>query len=272
MTDKSSAMFELRNVTKTYKRAGKQLSAVNDISLAIKKGESLAIIGESGAGKSTLGKLLIKQVNPSSGTIFYNNKDITRINAKEQKAYWKDVQMITQDPSVAFNPKMRVHRILFEPLKNFGICPQSEYQTRMENLLHSIGLDGSYLDRLPSQMSGGEQQRISLARALAVEPTCLILDEATSALDMTLQEQLIDLLVNIQKDKNLTYIFIHHDLGVAQKIANRIVVMKSAKIVETIESTNLAHSSDEYVSKLVDAVFALNEPRGAMFEKSDSFD
>lgn len=265
MTFNPSFAFELQNISKFYRRDGRRFRAVDGVSLKIRQGESLAIVGESGAGKSTLAKLLIRQTNPSEGSLLYRGDDITHLGARGQKSYWKDVQMITQDPSVAFNPKKRVHQILSEPLKNFGICGRAEYHQRMIELLGSVGLDASFLDRLPSQMSGGEQQRVSLARALAIDPRCLILDEATSALDMTLQEQLIELLVDLRKEKGLTYVFIHHDLGVAQKLAERIAVMKDAKIVEVIESADLAKSSDEYVGKLVDAVFGLNEPRGSMF-------
>lgn len=258
--------FELQNISKFYQRDGKRFCAVDGVSLRVRQGESLALVGESGAGKSTLAKLLIKQTNPSGGRLLYRGKDITHLSIRDQKSYWKDVQMITQDPSVAFNPKKRVRQILTEPLENFRICDKAEYRRRMIELLESVGLDRSFLDRFPSQMSGGEQQRISLARALAVDPSCLILDEATSALDMTLQEQLIELLIALRKEKGLTYLFIHHDLGVAQKLAGRIVVMKAAKIVEVIDSAKLAQSSDEYVGTLVDAVFGLNEPRGSMFD------
>lgn len=267
MRDTSTTALKAENLTKVYKRDGKAFRALDGVSLSVENGESIAIVGESGAGKSTLARILIKATEPTDGLLFHKGNDITHLRAKERKGFWKDVQMITQDPSVAFNPKKRVHQILSEPLKNYGICEKTKWPHRMKELLLSVELDESFLDRTPSQMSGGEQQRLSLARALAVEPSCLILDEATSALDMTLQEQLIELLADLRKSKNLTYVFIHHDLGVAQMLAEQIIVMKNGRIVETFESARLGSVSEPYVTQLVEAMFSLKEPRGSMFTR-----
>lgn len=262
-------LFEAEELAKTYRRDGKRFCALDRVTLRIDEGESVSIVGESGAGKSTLAKLLIAKTSPSGGFLRFKGRDITRLNGAGKRAFWKDVQMITQDPSVAFDPKKRVRHILAEPLKNYGIVAPSARSARMEELLDLTGLDASFLERLPCQMSGGEQQRLSLARALAVEPTCLILDEATSALDMTMQEQLVELLIELRRTKGLTYVFIHHDLGIAQRLSDRIVVMRDGGIVSELASSELSESENPYVNTLVSAIFGLNEKRGSVFARAE---
>jgi ABC-type dipeptide/oligopeptide/nickel transport system ATPase subunit len=259
----SEPLFQIKNLSKAYQGNGKRFNALESINLRIEQGESIALVGESGAGKSTLAKLLIKKTLPSAGSIIYKGRDGATYTGRDLRVFWKEVQMISQDPSISFDPKKSVRQTLIEPLRNYRICDKAGYQARINDLLDLVGLDGSFLDRLPSQMSGGEQQRLALARALAVEPSCLILDEPTSALDMTLQKQLVSFLIELRKIKKLTYIFVHHDLGVAQQLSERIVVMKDSKIVEIVKSSVLSQSSNCYVQELINAAFNLRENGGS---------
>lgn len=209
------------------------VKAVDDISLQVFKGETLGIVGESGCGKSTTGRLLIRLLEATEGEVFYNSKNILESNRKEMRQLRKDLQIIFQDPYSALNPRMTVGDIIEEPLVNFHLYGSSqERKKRVLELLDVVGMPKNSYNRFPHEFSGGQRQRIGIARALAVDPKLIIADEPVSALDVSIQSQVLNLLRDIQKEFDLTYIFISHDLSVVDHFCDRIAVMYLGKIVE----------------------------------------
>ena len=207
--------------------------AVNDVNLNIYKGETLGLVGESGSGKSTLGKALIKLIKPTTGSILYKGQEITELEKNDLRKIRKNFQIIFQDPYASLNPRMNVSKIISEPfvihdksLSEKTILEKTEY------LLNLVGLTSHDMKRYPHQFSGGQRQRIGIARALALEPEFIVCDEPVSALDVSIQAQIINLLKELQKKLNLTYLFISHDLSVVKKVSTRIAVMYLGKIVE----------------------------------------
>jgi len=210
--------------------------AVNDVSFYLKKGETLGIVGESGCGKTTVGMTVLNLVKPTAGTIRFNGKDIHDFEAlskTEKFNFRKQAQIIFQDPYSSLNPRMKLSRILSEPMKIHGICNDSEIKDRIEYLFKRVGLSPEQASRFPHQLSGGQRQRVGIARALCLNPELIIGDEPVSALDVSIQAQIINLLVDIQEEFKFSYIFIAHDLAVVEHISDRIAVMYLGKIVET---------------------------------------
>jgi len=213
------------------------IKAVDGISLELKRGEILGIVGESGSGKSTLAKTIIKLYEPDNGSIIFNNIDITKLPEKKLKYLRKDFQIVFQNPYSSLNPRMTVGEIISEPIiiyKKFENLKLSknEIKEKVINLLEKVGLNKYHLNRYPHEFSGGQRQRISIARALALNPKLLICDEPISSLDVSIQSQILNLLLNIQASENLTYIFISHDLSVVKHFSDRVAVMYLGKIVE----------------------------------------
>lgn len=210
--------------------------AVDGVSLYINKGETLALVGESGCGKSTLGRLLMRIIEPTSGSISFDGSPHRDLGTKEFDAVRRRIQFVFQDPNAAFNPRMRVGEIIEEPMLLCGVGAQERAQ-RVNELLPLVGLSADHVSRFPSEFSGGQRQRIGIARALAVRPELIICDEPVSALDVSIQAQVVNLLVELQRKFQLAYLFISHDLRVVRHIADRVAVMYLGRIVETGDKT-----------------------------------
>lgn len=239
-----------------FKRNTKVLKAVDGVDFNIEKGETFGLVGESGCGKSTLGKLIVKLLNPSSGTIYFNGRDITQISKNEHKQYTRDIQMIFQDPFSSFNPRQKVIDILMEPLDiHFKSLSKDKKRKMVEELLERVGLTANQANRYPHQFSGGQRQRIGIARALSLNPKLIVCDEPVSALDVSIQSQIINLLKDIQKDLGISYLFIAHDLGVVKHISDRIGVMYLGNIVETASKDELFETPlHPYTKALISSV------------------
>ena len=210
------------------------VKAVDGVTLDVEKGEVLGIVGESGCGKSTLGKAVCKLIPTSGGEIRLNGRDIATIPEKQLRPYRKEIQMIFQDPYASLNPRMTVHDIIAEPMIIHKLySSRQEIDAKVVKLLQEVGMDAYHAQRYPHEFSGGQRQRIGIARALATEPDIIIADEPVSALDVSIQSQVLNLLSKLLRERNLTMIFIAHDLAVVEHISNRVVVMYLGKVVET---------------------------------------
>lgn len=234
-------LLELKNIKKYFPvkggffgSTGGVVKAVNGIDLTLRSGENISLVGESGCGKTTLARIILKLLPLDSGTIIFDGQDITQLSNRQLRETRKNMQMVFQDPHSSLDPRYTISRIMKEGLTlekdRYGSL--SEKQERMQQVLQSVQLNGDILNRYPHEFSGGERQRIAIARALMLNPKLLILDEAVSSLDVIIQKQLIDLLADLQKDFKLTYLFISHNLKVVRKISHKIAVMYQGKIVE----------------------------------------
>jgi len=233
------AILEVRHLKKyfTLKKTllGKpvsQLKAVDDVSFKVYPGETLGIVGESGCGKTTMGRTILKLYNQTSGQIFFNGKDISNISSKEMREYRTQMQIIFQDPFSSLPPRATVGDLLAEPVKVHNIVPKGEVKSYVLELMEQCGLRDYYYERYPHEFSGGQRQRICIARALSVNPKFVVCDEPVSALDVSIQAQIINLLKKLQKERQLTYLFISHDLSVVKHISNKICVMYLGNMVE----------------------------------------
>lgn len=232
-------ILTVENLTKTFKiksnklfKDPKQLKAVNNVSFEVYKGETIGIIGESGCGKSTLGKSLIRLIEPTSGSVKYEDISLTDLSEKEMKLMRKDIQIIFQDPYSSLDPRKTAGSIIEEPMKIHNMGTPKERKERVNELLKLVGLDIYHATRYPHEFSGGQRQRINVARALALNPKLIICDEPVSALDVSVQAQVLNLLKELQQQLGLTYLFISHDLSVVKYISDRIAIMYLGKIVE----------------------------------------
>ncbi len=232
-----------------------EVKAVNDISFHVKKGETLGIVGESGCGKSTTGRLLMRLIDPTEGSIVFEDKEIMSMSKKQLRQVRRDIQMVFQDPYASLNPRHSVQQILEEPLIVHGIGNKAERAKRIAEMMDVVGLSSYHLKRFPHQFSGGQRQRIGIARALMTKPKLIIADEPVSALDVSIQAQVLNLLKDIQKEFELTYIFIAHDLGVVRHISDRVGVMYLGRIVELTGSEELyEHPLHPYTQALLSSV------------------
>ena len=239
-----------------FGRTYDHIKSVDDISFDIYPGETLGLVGESGCGKTTLGRSILRLVEPTSGRIIFENKDITQFNKKELREYRKQAQIIFQDPYSSLNPRISIGEAIAEPIMIHGIEKDAKKRReRVYRLLEEVGLDPSYYQRYPHEFSGGQRQRICIARALALNPKLIICDESVSALDVSVQAQVLNLLNKLKKEFNFTYIFISHDLSVVRFMSDRVVVMHNGKIQELNEADELFNNpQNDYTKKLIKAL------------------
>jgi ABC-type oligopeptide transport system ATPase subunit len=254
-------LVEVRHLVKHYSRAGgflRQQSivrAVDDVSFSIAEGETFALVGESGSGKSTTGRCMLRLVDPTSGEVRFRDEDVLSFSSTRMRAARRDMQMVFQDPYSSLNPRMRAFTIVEEPLVIHRIGGKAERRDRVAELFRLVGLDPAQLDRYPHEFSGGQRQRIGLARALALHPSFIIADEPVSALDVSIQAQVVNLLMDLQQQLRLTYLFIAHDLRLVRHIANRVAVMYLGKIVEMGDTAEIfAHPQHAYTRALLSAM------------------
>lgn len=231
------------------------VKAVDGVSLQVKPGETLGLVGESGCGKSTLGKSLVRLYKPTSGNIVLNGVDITNLSSGDVRPYRTDIQMMFQDPAESLNSRFSVRKIVREPYDIQNIGNLAERNAKVDELLEKVGLPADAADRYPTDFSGGQRQRIGVARAIALNPKLLVLDEPVSALDVSVQSQVLNLLVDLQKELNMAYIFIAHDLAVVKHISDRVAVMYLGKIVELASSEAIyKNPKHAYTKTLLSAI------------------
>lgn len=252
-------LIEVRSLRKWFPIKGGMLSAVRShvravdgVDLDIRRGETLGVVGESGCGKTTLGRVLMGLIPITDGTVRYSGKDIRDIPNKEIR---KKMQIVFQDPGGSMNPRMSVRSIVGEPLQVNGICEGVELTKKVEGLLESVGLKREHMNRFPHEFSGGQKQRIALARALSLDPEFIMLDEPTSALDVSVQAQVLNLLEEIQSNRDLTFVFISHDLAVVRHISDRVAVMYLGKVVELADADEIYRNPRHaYTKVLISAI------------------
>lgn len=232
-----------------------EVKAVDDVTFTVYKGETLGIVGESSCGKSTTGRMLLRLIEPTEGSIAFEGKEVTKLSKSELRKMRRDMQMIFQDPFASLNPRHTVEKILEEPLVVHGIGAKEERKRRVQEMLEVVGLGRYHAKRYPHQFSGGQRQRIGIARALMTNPKLIIADEPVSALDVSIQAQVLNLLKDLQKEFGLTYIFIAHDLGVVRHVSDRVGVMYLGRLVELADSNQLYKSPKHpYTKALLSAV------------------
>ncbi|MCQ5365790.1 dipeptide ABC transporter ATP-binding protein [Anoxybacillus salavatliensis] len=232
-----------------------QVKAVDDLSFVVYRGETLGIVGESGCGKSTTGRMLMRLIEPTEGSILFEKEEVTKLSPQQLRKVRRDMQMIFQDPFASLNPRHTVEKILEEPLIVHGIGSKEERRKKVREMLEVVGLSSYHAKRYPHQFSGGQRQRIGIARALMTKPKLIIADEPVSALDVSIQAQVLNLLEDLQKEFGLTYIFIAHDLGVVRHISDRVGVMYLGRMVELASSEELyRHPKHPYTKALLEAV------------------
>lgn len=242
-----------------FKKTKSYVQAVNDIDLTIYKGETLGLVGESGCGKTTLGKTILQLYKATEGEMLYQfedgQRDLTKLNKEEMDLARRKIQIVFQDPQSSLNPSFTIYQSLSDPLKKFGIKTKEERRKLIGDLLEAVNMRREYMDRYPHEFSGGQRQRIGIARALCINPDLVICDEAVSALDVSIQAQVLNLLKKLKEERNLTYIFITHDLSVVEYISDRIAVMYLGRIVELSSAAQLyRYPVHPYTQALLSAI------------------
>jgi oligopeptide/dipeptide ABC transporter ATP-binding protein len=266
----SEYLLEVKNLCKRFPIKGGLLgreigavNAVNNVSFKIKKGETLGLVGESGCGKTTLGRSILRLIEPSEGEILFNGQNIVNYSSEEMRAIRRKMQIIFQDPYASLNPRMTVGDILSEPMDIHGLHTDKESRkNRLLELLSQVQLPADALNKYPHEFSGGQRQRVCIARALAVEPEFIVCDEPVSALDVSVQAQVVNLLMDLQKELGLTYLFIAHDLKVVEYISNRVAVMYLGNMVEIAESHELYGGAKHPYTKALFSAIPHASPSG----------
>ena len=255
-------LLEVKHLVKNFPvkkgvfgRVTGQVHAVDDVSFAITAGETLGLVGESGCGKSTTGKAVLKLLEPTSGSIVWRGNRIDQLSAAEMRPVRRELQAVFQDPYSSLNPRMRAEDIVGEPIRNFERADPPEIRRRVAALFDKVGLRSDQMIKYPYEFSGGQRQRLGIARALALRPKLIVCDEPVSALDVSVQAQVINLLMDLQAEMGLSYLFIAHDLAVVEHISHRVAVMYLGKIVELTDKESLfAHPQHPYTEALLSAV------------------
>lgn len=256
-------LLEVKNLKKHFPLNKKSIfakpagtfKAVDDVSFSVFKGETFGLVGESGCGKSTLSRLITRLVKTDSGEINFDGQDFLQLSGSQLRNERKKIQMVFQKPYESLNPRMTVGETIGAPFEIHRVAKGAEKEKRVKNLLEMVGLSGQYVNRYPHEFSGGQRQRIGIARALALNPKLIICDEAVSALDVSIQSQILNLLNDLQKEFNLTYLFISHDLSVVKHVSNRIAVMYLGRIVEVSDANELySNPKHPYTQALLSAI------------------
>ncbi|MBP2548954.1 peptide/nickel transport system ATP-binding protein [Neorhizobium galegae] len=248
-------LLSVRNLSTHYAGGRGTVRAVDDVSLTIEPGETVALVGESGCGKSSLGKSLMRLVEPTSGQVEFKGRDVTAMTSGELRSLRRSIQMIFQDPFASLNPRQTIRAILTAPLKVHGIGDTKRRQQIVESIILQVGLPADSLDRYPHEFSGGQRQRIGIARALILQPELVVCDEPVSALDLSIQAQILNLLVEMKNRLSLSYLFVSHDLSVVRYFSDRVLVMYLGKIVESAPTAELwADPKHPYTRALLAAV------------------
>jgi len=241
--------------------------AVEDVSFSIRKGETLGLVGESGSGKSTVGKVVLRLLDATSGRVTLHGEDITDVSGQELRETRRKMQMVFQDPYASLNPRLSAAKTIMEPLENYESLSQEQRLDRATELMDRVGLRAESLKRYPHEFSGGQRQRLGVARALALNPSVIVADEPVSALDVSVQAQVLNLLIRLQKELDLTYLFISHDLAVVEHISHRVAVMYLGHIVELADKETLfSNPSHPYTEALLSAV-PVPDPRSMKKEQ-----
>ena len=254
MSGSQEILLEVTDLVKHFNVPKGVVRSVDGVSFSIRRGETLGLVGESGCGKTTTGRTIIRLYDVTSGSVKWKGHELANLSQKEMIPYRKELQMIFQDPYASLNPRMTVGDIVIEPMVIHGV-PRDERIDRMRRLLSIVGLNSEHANRYPHEFSGGQRQRIGIARALAVEPECIICDEPISALDVSIQAQIVNTLEDLQHDLGLTYLFIAHDLSMVKHISDRVAVMYLGNIVEVAESNELyTNPLHPYTQSLLSAI------------------
>jgi peptide/nickel transport system ATP-binding protein len=244
-------LVEARGLVKEY---GTGRRVVDDVSFAIWRGETLGLVGESGSGKSTVARMLLRLVEPTAGEVRYAGRDLLAAGSGQMREIRRRMQIVFQDPYAALNPRMRVREILAEPFAIHGEEPVEGLETRLAEMLRTVGMDGSTLERFPHEFSGGQRQRINIARALALRPEFLVLDEPVSALDVSVGAQVVNLLRELQREYGLTYLFISHSMPLVRYLCDRVAVMQRGRLVELGECEQVCDAPrEQYTRSLIAA-------------------
>ncbi len=254
-------LLEVRHLVKEFTRKkglfgkGTSVRAVDDVSFAIERGETFGLVGESGSGKTTTGRCILRLIEPTTGEVVFDGRDVLELSSAELRAARRQMQIVFQDPYSSLNPRMRVADIVEEPLIIHKLGAKAERRARVKELFGLVGLNPDHLERYPHEFSGGQRQRIGVARALALNPSLIIADEPVSALDVSVQAQVVNLLMELQDRLKLTYLFIAHDLRLVEHICNRVAVMYLGRIVEMGETAKLfASPQHPYTKALLSAI------------------
>ncbi|KOG88227.1 ABC transporter ATP-binding protein, partial [Streptomyces varsoviensis] len=225
-------LLEATGLRREFGRGKRAVTAVDEVSLTIRPGETVGVVGESGSGKTTLGRMLVRLLEPSGGVLRYRGRDIGGLRERELRGFRGEAQMVFQDPVSSLNPRRSIGESIADPLRTAGELTGSEIEERVRRLLHRVGLDPDAYHRYPHEFSGGQRQRVGIARALAPEPKLIVCDEPVSALDVTTQAQVVELLGDVQRESGIALVFIAHDLAVVRQVSDRVVVMRDGRIVE----------------------------------------
>ncbi|TDQ36543.1 ABC transporter ATP-binding protein [Aureibacillus halotolerans] len=269
----SEAILSIHGLKKHFALKGSLFStkvtahvkAVDGVSFDVKRGETLGIVGESGCGKSTLARLVNQLIRPSAGEVIYEGKDLASLSKKDARAMRRNIQMVFQNPYASLDPRKTIRQLMLEPLVIHQVGTKKEREERVLSLLERVGLNRSHADRYPHEFSGGQRQRINIARALVLQPDIILCDEPVSALDVSVQAQVLNLLQELQKEFQLTYVFISHDLNVVRYLCDRIAVMYLGRVVEMGTSEELYSSPQHpYTKALLSAI-----PKSSPFEKKE---